>query len=162
MLLVSIPLFAAAGCSESASTPNDPAVQVSSPASPSAAPVSTTPSSEASTEPPRETSAAPPSPSGDGGQNDGGAPTGGSCGLVTSASGLRLSVLPTPDLSCPDAVALVKHFHSMLGGRQPAGSGQPVSASVDGWMCVSGPPAAQGGTTCSQGDKTVFATVAAE
>jgi hypothetical protein len=92
------------------------------------------------------------------------APTGGNCGTVTAASGLTLQVLDSSSLgvSCADAKQLVGKFQAQITGKQAANSNEPVSATVDGWLCVSGPPAAQGGTTCSQQDKTVFASVAAE
>ncbi|WP_233459043.1 hypothetical protein, partial [Amycolatopsis acidiphila] len=90
------------------------------------------------------------------------APAEGSCGTVTAASGLTLQVLESPGVPCADAKDLVSRFQAQLAGRQPAGSGKPASATVDGWLCVSGPPSSQGGTTCSLQDKTVFAGVAAE
>ncbi|MTD58544.1 hypothetical protein GKO32_31885 [Amycolatopsis sp. RM579] len=82
--------------------------------------------------------------------------------MVTAASGLTLQVLDSPGIPCADAKALVGKFQAQLAGKQPAGSTQPASATVDGWLCVSGPPASQGGTSCSLDDKTVFASVAAE
>ncbi|WP_261377182.1 hypothetical protein, partial [Amycolatopsis bartoniae] len=84
------------------------------------------------------------------------------CGTVAAASGLTLQVLPTPNLPCDEANQLVARFQAQLAGRQPAGSDQPASATVDGWLCVSGPPASQGGTTCSRQDQTVFAGVVTE
>jgi hypothetical protein len=90
------------------------------------------------------------------------APAEGTCGTVTAASGLTLQVLDSPGVPCADAKQLVSRFQARLAGRQPAGSGQPASATVDGWLCVSGPPSSQGGTTCSLQDRTVFAGVAAE
>jgi hypothetical protein len=92
------------------------------------------------------------------------APSGGNCGTVTAASGLTLQVLDSSSLgvSCADAKQLVGKFQAQIAGKQAANSNEPVSATVDGWLCVSGPPAAQGGTSCSEQDKTVFASVAAE
>lgn len=86
----------------------------------------------------------------------------GTCGTVTAASGLTLQVLDSPGMRCADAKQLVSRFQAELAGKQIAGSSQPASATVDGWLCVSGPPSSQGGTSCSLDDKTVFASVAAE
>ncbi|NKQ52622.1 hypothetical protein HFP15_06980 [Amycolatopsis sp. K13G38] len=65
-------------------------------------------------------------------------------------------------ISCADAKSLVAKFQQQITGKQPPGSSQPVSASVDGWLCVSGPPSGGGGTSCSRGEQTVFAEAAAE
>ncbi|WP_233157242.1 MULTISPECIES: hypothetical protein [Amycolatopsis] len=83
------------------------------------------------------------------------------CGTVRAASGLTLQVMDTTTsgLSCGQATDLVTRFQQAIAGRQPAGSGRPVGETVDGWLCVSGPPASQGGTTCSRGEDTVFARV---
>ncbi|NIH83964.1 hypothetical protein [Amycolatopsis granulosa] len=83
------------------------------------------------------------------------------CGTVHAASGLTLQVMDTTTsaLSCGQATDLVTRFQQTIAGRQPAGSARPVSETVDGWVCVSGPPASQGGTTCSRGEDTVFAQV---
>ncbi len=86
-------------------------------------------------------------------------PVQGSCGTVTAASGLTLQVLNGPGVSCSDATGIVGSFHKTIAGRQSAGSDEPVSETVDGWLCVSGAPAAQGGTSCSKGDHNVFAAV---
>ncbi|GAA3831052.1 hypothetical protein [Amycolatopsis tucumanensis] len=128
-----------AGCS---ATPGV-APQTSVPAS---APVST----EASTATPAPST----SPTTTGARADG-------CGTVPAASGLTLQVMETTtsSLSCGQATDLVTRFQRAIAGRQPAGSGRPVSETVDGWLCVSGPPASQGGTTCSRGEDTVFARV---
>ncbi|TNC25490.1 hypothetical protein FG385_14885 [Amycolatopsis alkalitolerans] len=75
---------------------------------------------------------------------------------------MTLQVLESPGIACADAKALVSRFQAQLAGKQPAGSSQPASATVDGWLCVSGPPASQGGTSCSRQDQTVFAGVAGE
>ncbi|TVT42296.1 hypothetical protein FNH05_22610 [Amycolatopsis rhizosphaerae] len=90
-------------------------------------------------------------------------PADGSCGSVTAASGLTLSVLDgtAAGIGCAQAHQLVAKFQAGIAGQQPAGSGRPVSATVDGWLCVSGPPSSQGGTTCSLDDKTVYARVVA-
>lgn len=85
--------------------------------------------------------------------------TPGTCGTVTAASGLTLYVYDNKALPCADALSLVKKFHAAINGKQAAGSNSPVNATVDGWLCVSGPPAAQGGTTCSKGQQTVLAAV---
>ncbi|SFP90959.1 hypothetical protein SAMN05421854_107423 [Amycolatopsis rubida] len=85
--------------------------------------------------------------------------TPGTCGTVTAASGTTLYVYDNKATPCADAMALVKKFHQAINGRQAAGSNNPVNATVDGWLCVSGPPAAQGGTTCSKGEQTVLAAV---
>ncbi|WP_245573381.1 hypothetical protein [Amycolatopsis benzoatilytica] len=85
--------------------------------------------------------------------------TPGTCGTVTAASGLTLYVYDPKAIPCPAAMTLVKKFHAAINGKQPAGSNSPVNATVDGWLCVSGPPAAQGGTTCSKGEQTVLAAV---
>ncbi|HVW41757.1 MAG TPA: hypothetical protein VHC18_10435 [Amycolatopsis sp.] len=92
------------------------------------------------------------------------APTGGDCGTVPAASGLTLQVLDSSSMGvpCAGATRLVGEFQRQIAGKQPAGSNEPVSATVDGWLCVSGPPAAQGGTSCSLDQKTVFARVASE
>lgn len=86
-------------------------------------------------------------------------PVQGSCGTVTAASGLTLQVLNGPGVSCADATGIVDSFHKRITGRQSAGSDEPVSETVDGWLCVSGAPAAQGGTSCSKGEQNVFAAV---
>ncbi|MFD6070009.1 MULTISPECIES: hypothetical protein [Amycolatopsis] len=86
-------------------------------------------------------------------------PVQGSCGTVTAASGLTLQVLNGPGVSCADATGIVASFHKRIAGRQSAGSDEPVSETVEGWLCVSGAPAAQGGTSCSKGEQNVFAAV---
>ncbi|MFF0149316.1 hypothetical protein ATK36_1205 [Amycolatopsis sulphurea] len=89
------------------------------------------------------------------------APAPGTCGTITAASGLTLYVYDSraSGVSCADATSLVKKFHATIAGRQSAGSNAAVDATVDGWLCTSGPPAAQGGTTCSKGEQTVLAAV---
>ncbi|WP_329047616.1 hypothetical protein OG738_35840 [Amycolatopsis sp. NBC_01488] len=85
----------------------------------------------------------------------------GSCGTVTAASGLTLYVFDSGSagVSCAAATKLVGDFHRKIAGRQGAGSNDAVNETVDGWLCTSGPPAAQGGTTCTKGEQTVFAAV---
>lgn len=144
-------LLLSAGCSGS----DDPVVQVSTPPP---APATTSAPGSASTSAPAGSSASAAATK----RADTPAPPAGSCGTVTAASGLTLQVLPSPGVSCPGAVSLVRKFQEQLAGRQPAGSRSPASAIVDGWQCVSGPPSSQGGTTCSRQDQTVFAAVAAE
>lgn len=149
-------LACAAGCAQS-----QPA------AAPSSAPASSSPAAPPSSEVP-SSSAAPSSPSQKATTTtttaSEAAPTGGDCGTVPAASGLTLQVLDSSSMgvSCADATRLVGEFQRQITGKQAPGSGEPVSATVDGWLCVSGPPAAQGGTSCSQDQKTVFARVAAE
>jgi hypothetical protein len=88
-------------------------------------------------------------------------PAGGSCGTVTAASGQTLQVLDSTagGVDCAQARRVVGDFHQKIAGRQAAQSNEPVSDTVDGWLCVSGPPAAQGGTTCSKQEQTVFAAI---
>jgi hypothetical protein len=83
----------------------------------------------------------------------------GSCGTVTAASGLTLYVFQSQGLDCAAATKLVGDFQRKIGGRQGAGSNDAVNDTVDGWLCTSGPPASQGGTTCTKGEQTVFAAV---
>lgn len=85
----------------------------------------------------------------------------GSCGTVTAASGLTLYVFDSGStgVDCAAATKLVGDFHRKIAGRQGAGSNDAVNETVDGWLCTSGPPAAQGGTTCTKGEQTVFAAV---
>jgi hypothetical protein len=85
----------------------------------------------------------------------------GSCGTVTAASGLTLYVFDSGSagVTCVAATKLVGDFHREIAGRQGAGSNDAVNETVDGWLCTSGPPAAQGGTTCTKGEQTVFAAV---
>ncbi|MFJ7214070.1 hypothetical protein [Amycolatopsis sp. NPDC098790] len=88
-------------------------------------------------------------------------PVPGSCGTVTAASGLTLYVFDSGSagVTCVAATKLVGDFHRKIAGRQGAGSNDAVNETVDGWLCTSGPPAAQGGTTCTKGEQTVFAAV---
>ncbi|MEQ0563300.1 hypothetical protein ABJI51_29840 [Amycolatopsis sp. NEAU-NG30] len=80
---------------------------------------------------------------------------------MTAASGLTLYVFDSgaAGVSCATATKLVGDFHRKIAGRQGAGSNDAVNETVDGWLCTSGPPAAQGGTTCTKGEQTVFAAV---
>lgn len=76
----------------------------------------------------------------------------GTCGTVKAASGKTLQV-QRPDggqPGCDEANRVVTEFHRRIAGQQPAGSDQPMGMQVDGWQCVSGPPTAQGGTTCTK------------
>jgi hypothetical protein len=90
-------------------------------------------------------------------------PAGEGCGHVTAASGPTLQVLDSASagIGCPEANRLVGKFQAEIAGKQPARSSEPVSATINGWLCVSGPPSAEGGTTCSLQDTTVFAHVVA-
>jgi hypothetical protein len=138
-----------------------PAAQAPAPPPSSAAPASTTATSaDASTPPPATTGgAATPAPAT---KPSGPPPTvPGSCGTVTAASGLTLYVFDSGSagVSCATATKLVGDFHRKIAGRQGAGSNDAVNETVDGWLCTSGPPAAQGGTTCTKGEQTVFAAV---
>ncbi|GAA5157027.1 hypothetical protein [Amycolatopsis dongchuanensis] len=156
-------LLLTAGC---AAGGDEPAGQVATP-KPIPAPATSTPPPTAGSAAPETTGSAPPEaqpnaeaqPSAEAQPK---AEADGACGAVTAASGLRLQVLPDSTVPCAEATDLVRRFQEQLAGKQPAGSNQPASATVDGWLCVSGPPAAQGGTTCSKLDKTVFAGVASE
>lgn len=88
-------------------------------------------------------------------------PAKGSCGTVTAASGMTLQVLDgqAHGVACAEAERVVTLFHRKIAGRQSGDSQEPVGDTVDGWACVSGPPAAQGGTTCSKGDRYILAAV---
>jgi hypothetical protein len=138
----------------------EPAAQ----APPSSSPPAATPSAPASS------TGTPPPPPADGSSpapppvtKPSGAPPSvpGSCGTVTAASGLTLYVFDSGSagVSCVAATKLVGDFHRTIAGRQGAGSNDAVNETVDGWLCTSGPPAAQGGTTCTKGEQTVFAAV---
>jgi hypothetical protein len=83
----------------------------------------------------------------------------GSCGSVTAASGLILQVLggEAAGVDCATAAQIVDRFHRKVAGKQPADFNEPVRDAVDGWLCVSGPPAAQGGTTCGKDNQNIFA-----
>ncbi|WP_326949774.1 hypothetical protein OG439_13935 [Amycolatopsis sp. NBC_01307] len=137
----------------------DPAPAAAPPpqASTSAAPASTT----AGTPPP------PPATSGSSAPGPASKPAAvpptvpGACGTITAASGLTLYVFDSGSsgVSCVAATQLVTDFHRKIAGRQGAGSNDAVNETVNGWLCTSGPPAAQGGTTCTKGEQTVFAAV---
>ncbi|SDW45528.1 hypothetical protein SAMN05421504_101627 [Amycolatopsis xylanica] len=89
-------------------------------------------------------------------------PADGTCGTVTAASGLTLQVLGGQaggGVDCATGKKIVEQFQRKIAGKQPAESNEPVSDTVDGWLCVSGAPAAQGGTTCSKDNATVLAAV---
>jgi len=150
-------LACAAGCAD--------AQTAAAPSSSAPPPSSAVPSPSSSAPPPPSTSApattrttTPPPTSSEA------VPTGGDCGTVPAASGLTLRVLDSSAMGipCADATNLVAKFQRQITGKQPPGSAEPVNATVDGWLCVSGAPAAQGGTSCSRGEQTVFAEVAAE
>ncbi|MEU0790267.1 hypothetical protein ABZ342_09360 [Amycolatopsis sp. NPDC005961] len=137
----------------------EPAAQ----APPPSAPPATTSSAPSSTgtppPPPAEGSPSAPPPAS---KPSGAPPTvPGACGTVTAASGLTLYVFDSGSagVSCVAATKLVGDFHRKIAGRQGAGSNDAVNETVDGWLCTSGPPAAQGGTTCTKGEQTVFAAV---
>ena len=85
----------------------------------------------------------------------------GTCGTVTAASGATLQVLGGAGggVDCATGTRIVKEFHQKIAGKQAADSNEPVSDSVEGWLCVSGPPAAQGGTTCGKDDLSIYAGV---
>jgi hypothetical protein len=88
-------------------------------------------------------------------------PVASSCGTVTAASGLTLQVIgnESSSVECTEAKRIISAFHQAITGRQSADSTEPASATVDGWLCVSGAPAAQGGTTCSKNNQMIFAAV---
>ncbi|WP_370949264.1 hypothetical protein AB5J62_17405 [Amycolatopsis sp. cg5] len=89
-------------------------------------------------------------------------PADGTCGTVAAASGLTLQVLGGQSgggVDCATGKKIVEQFQRKIAGKQPVESNEPVSDTVDGWLCVSGPPAAQGGTTCSKDNATVLAAV---
>lgn len=82
------------------------------------------------------------------------------CHTVTSAAGLPLAVaIGHTTIPCAQATDVVAAFHAQITGRQPPGSDRPAGAEVDGWHCVSGPPSAQGGTTCDRGSDEIMAAV---
>ncbi|MCR6482116.1 hypothetical protein M8542_04785 [Amycolatopsis sp. OK19-0408] len=134
-----------------------------------APPPSSTPPPATSSSSPTSTGTPPPPPSTGGSSAPAPAtkpasappPVPGSCGTVTAASGLTLYVFDSGStgVSCVAATKLVGDFHRKIAGRQGAGSNDAVNETVDGWLCTSGPPAAQGGTTCTKGEQTVFAAV---
>ncbi|MGW4521954.1 hypothetical protein [Amycolatopsis sp. NPDC004378] len=148
---LAVPALAACSGDPAAPAPSSSAP----PAATSSAPVSTT----APPPPPATDGSATPAPA----SKPAGAPPSvpGSCGTVTAASGLTLYVFDSGSagVSCAAATKLVGDFHRKIAGRQGAGSNDAVNETVDGWLCTSGPPAAQGGTTCTKGEQTVFAAV---
>jgi hypothetical protein len=83
----------------------------------------------------------------------------GSCGSVTAASGLTLQVLDgeAGGVDCATATQIVERFQRKIAGKQPADSNEPLSDAVDGWLCVSGPPTAEGRTTCGKDNQNIFA-----
>ncbi|MFB9688032.1 hypothetical protein [Amycolatopsis plumensis] len=153
-LVACLALLALAGCSGDPAAPAPPAP----PSASSAPPATTTAPPSPSPAPPAGSGSAPAPAS-----KPSGPPPSvpGSCGTVTAASGLTLYVFDSGSagVSCAAATKLVGDFHHRIAGRQGAGSNDAVNETVDGWLCTSGPPAAQGGTTCTKGEQTVFAAV---
>ncbi|MFF1614191.1 hypothetical protein ACFVYA_41045 [Amycolatopsis sp. NPDC058278] len=153
-LVACLALPALAACS------GDPAAQAP-PAPPSAAASSSVPTSAGTPPPPPSPGGSEPAPAP--ATKPSGPPPSvpGSCGTVNAASGLTLYVFDSGSagVSCVSATKLVGDFHRKIAGRQGAGSNDAVNETVDGWLCTSGPPAAQGGTTCTKGEQTVFAAV---
>ncbi|QWF85530.1 hypothetical protein [Amycolatopsis sp. CA-230715] len=149
---LSVVALSACGTDSGAPAPSPVLSAESVQPSTSSAPPSSPPSSAKPTVP---TSAAQPPKTSDA------IPAEGACGTVTAASGLTLQVLDshTSGVACPDAKRVVEEFHKKIAGKQAGGSNEPVSDTVDGWLCVSGPPAAQGGTTCTKQEQTVLARV---
>lgn len=151
---LTVPALAACAGDPAAPAPPPPPATTAAPASTTTAPPGTSPPPSATTG-----GSAAPAPA----TKPAGAPptVPGSCGTVTAASGLTLYVFDSGSagVSCATATKLVGDFHRKIAGRQGAGSNDAVNETVDGWLCTSGPPAAQGGTTCSKGEQTVFAAV---
>ncbi|WP_239155022.1 hypothetical protein [Amycolatopsis sp. FDAARGOS 1241] len=138
----------------------DPAPRLAAPPPPSATtPTSSPPSTTFSPPPPPQPTHAPPGTTAKPTTSATTVP--GSCGTVTAASGLTLYVFDSQagGVPCAEAMTLVRDFHAKIAGRQGAGSNDAVNDTVSGWLCTSGPPASQGGTTCSKGEQTVFAAV---
>ncbi|SEF22397.1 hypothetical protein SAMN05421837_1011360 [Amycolatopsis pretoriensis] len=148
---LAVPALAACSAEQAAQGPAS-----SAPPSTSAAPASST---TAPPPPPATGGSSAPAPA----TKPSGAPPSvpGSCGTVTAASGLTLYVFDSGSagVTCVAATKLVGDFHRKIAGHQGAGSNDAVNETVDGWLCTSGPPAAQGGTTCTKGEQTVFAAV---
>ncbi|WP_290057704.1 hypothetical protein [Amycolatopsis solani] len=148
---LALPVLAACSAEQAApAPPSSPSVSSEAPATTSAStppPPPAASSAAAGPSAPKPSGAPPPVP--------------GSCGTVTAASGLTLYVFDSGSagVSCVAATKLVGDFHRKIAGRQGAGSNDAVNETVDGWLCTSGPPAAQGGTTCTKGEQTVFAAV---
>jgi hypothetical protein len=139
----------------------DPAAQAPPPPPSSAAPAPTTATPSGTTPPPSAATGGSSAPA-PVTKPSGAPPTvPGSCGTVTAASGLTLYVFDSGSagVTCATATKLVGDFHRKIAGRQGTGSNDAVNETVDGWLCTSGPPAAQGGTTCTKGEQTVFAAV---
>ncbi|HVV10604.1 hypothetical protein [Amycolatopsis sp.] len=145
-------LALAGGCSQGG---DSPAAAGTASAPPLPAPSSQPAVSSSTATPPVTTTTAEPTPQ----PATTAAPGGDGCGTVHAASGLTLRVQDgsSAGMTCAQATDLVARFQRQITGKQPSGSNDPVSATVDGWLCVSGPPSAQGGTTCSKQDLTVFA-----
>lgn len=143
-------LILLSGCEEAKSAAISPASPSSSGAAASSPPNSSTSSSPASS----VAKPAPPTERAD-------VPVASSCGTVTAASGLTLQVIgnQASGIDCTEAKRIISDFHQSINGRQSADSTEATSSTVDGWLCVSGAPSAQGGTTCSAKDKMIFAAV---
>lgn len=152
LVVACLALPALAGCS-GGDAAQPPSVSASPSAPASTSPVSTT------APPPVPGSSTPPSTSKPLGPPPSSVP--GACGTVKAASGLTLYVFDSSSagVDCAAATKLVTNFQQKIAGRQDAASNEAVNETVDGWLCTSGPPAAQGGTTCSKGEQTVFAAV---
>lgn len=149
--LVLVPAFAGCSAEQAAQAPSSsapPPSTTSAPTSTGTPPPPPATGGSSAPAPATKPAAAPPS-------------VPGSCGTVTAASGLTLYVFDSGStgVSCVAATKLVGDFHRKIAGRQGAGSNDAVNETVDGWLCTSGPPAAQGGTTCTKGEQTVFAAV---
>jgi hypothetical protein len=151
--LTAVAVSAAGACS-SASSPDAQPTLPSASVQPSAPPVPSPTSAEAPPPPSEQTiptkqPQAPPQSAV------------GTCGTVTAASGATLQVLGGAGggVDCATGTRIVKEFHQKIAGKQAADSNEPVSDSVEGWLCVSGPPAAQGGTTCGKDDLSIYAGV---
>jgi hypothetical protein len=121
-------------------------------------PVHLCPAAATTTEPAPSSSAAPPPSSSAGADTQAAtacAFVGPRRATVTAASGSTLQVLGGE--ASGSTARVVEEFHKKIAGKQPPESNEPVSDGVEGWQCASGPPAAQGATTCSKDDKTTFA-----
>jgi hypothetical protein len=147
-----VPLLAACSGTPAPAAPDAPAPVSAAPAASASATPPSTPAlprtgPPAAKPPSRATTAAP--------------AVQGSCGTITAASGLTLHVLASRagGVGCAEAGRVVAEFHRKIAGKQARASEQPVGDTVDGWACVSGPPASQGGTTCSKGDQDILAAV---
>ncbi|MDT8912619.1 hypothetical protein [Amycolatopsis sp. PS_44_ISF1] len=155
LLLACLAVPALAACS------GDPAPRASPPRVPAPAPVSSTAPASTTAPPPLPDTSKPSASAPKKTASPTPAKAPGSCGTVTAASGLTLNVFDSAagGVPCAEAMRLVGEFHARIAGRQGSGSDDAVNDTVEGWLCTSGPPAAQGGTTCGKGEQTVFASV---